>query len=188
MCSPSASHSPCVRQRSPGRQVAPLARAPRHARAFLDRRHDLGDADVRRMPRQAVAARAPALAVDEPGAAQSQEELLEIGERNVLAIGDRRKWHRAVGAMLGEICHGHDRITTSGIQIQRLAPDAAAAKDCGTPAILLALATPGRAIKPAKRWEAGSVSNHSKFQPVYGNSERASQVFSPRQSTQLVLL
>ena len=44
--SPSASHSPCVRQRWPGHAgLGRLAAAARHAHVLFDRRHDLGDAD-----------------------------------------------------------------------------------------------------------------------------------------------
>ena len=94
-----------------------LAAAARHAHVLLDRRHDLGDGDGGGRPAQAVAARAPARALDQAGPAQLQEQLLQVGKRDLLALGDGRQRQRALGAVLGEIGHGHDRVPASGVQL-----------------------------------------------------------------------
>ena len=44
--------------------------------------------DLRGRPAEAIAAGASARALNEPGAAQLQEQLLEIGERDLLALGN----------------------------------------------------------------------------------------------------
>ena len=95
ICSPSASHRPCVRQRWPRHAgLGRLAAAARHADVLFDRRHDLGDADRVGRPAQPVAARPSARALDQPRTAQLEEQLLQVGQRDLLALGDRRQRHR----------------------------------------------------------------------------------------------
>jgi hypothetical protein len=97
-----------------------LAPAARHADAFLHRRHDLGDGDAGGGPAQPVAAGASALAVHQPGAAQLGEQLLQVGQRYLLALGNRRQRHSTAGAILGEVGHGGDRVPAFGVQLHEL--------------------------------------------------------------------
>ena len=69
---------------------------------LFDGRHDLGDVDLGGGAPQPVAAGAAARALDQAGAAQAQEDLLQIGQRDLLALGDGRQRHGLLAALLGE--------------------------------------------------------------------------------------
>ena len=65
---------------------------------------------------QAVAAARPAHALDEAALAQPREELLEIGERNLLSLGDLGERDGLAAAVLGEVDHRHHRVASLGAQ------------------------------------------------------------------------
>src|SRR5262249_16066244 len=81
------------------------------------RRHHWGAGDGVRRPAEPIAARAPPRAFDEPGPAQLEEELLQIGERNLLALGNRRQGQRTLGAVPGKIGHGGNPVPTPRVQL-----------------------------------------------------------------------
>ena len=105
----------------------------------------------------------------------------------LLALGDRRQRHGAVGAMLGEIGHRHDRVPAFGVQLH-----AAILHACRHPAQAdaalpqrLAFGTLARAMRRATA--SSSAERHGQLfrtvlnlSLIYGNSERASQVYSAR--------
>src|SRR5438094_6298691 len=66
---------------------------------------------------QEIAAARPAHAVDKAALAQLGEELLEIGQRNLLPRGDVGERHRPLAAALGEIDHRHDRVAAFGAEL-----------------------------------------------------------------------
>src|SRR5579885_2874768 len=82
-------------------------RAARGADRLIDRQDDVGDARFVRAMTEQVAAARTAHALDEAGGAQLGEELLEIGERDLLPLRDLRKRDRTALAVLGEIDHRH---------------------------------------------------------------------------------
>src|SRR5688572_28648694 len=87
-----------------------VAEAARHARAFLDRHHDLGYEDLGRWPAELVSAVPAAHALDQSGAPLLEEQLLEIVEGDLLALCDGRQRHGAAVTVLCKIGHGHHRI------------------------------------------------------------------------------
>ena len=66
--------------------------------------------------REVIAAARAAHAVDQPVAAQLAEQLLEVGQRDLLALGDAGERHRAVGAVHREVDHRRDGETSFGGQ------------------------------------------------------------------------
>src|SRR5262249_24427301 len=70
---------------------------------LVDGKDDVGDPRLRRGMSQAVAAARPAHALDEAALAQPREELLEIGERNLLPLGDLGERDGLAAAVLGEV-------------------------------------------------------------------------------------
>ena len=70
-------------------------RAARGADRLVDREDDVGDARPVGAVRQEIAAARAAHALDQPADAQLGEELLEIGERDLLALGDLGQARRA---------------------------------------------------------------------------------------------
>ena len=97
-----------------------LAEAARHARAFLHGVHDLRHVDVGGRTPELVASVPAAQTFHEPRAAELQEKLLQIVERDLLALSDGRKRHRAAVAVLGQIGHGHHCVTASCVEFHRL--------------------------------------------------------------------
>ncbi len=94
-----------------------LAAAAGHADVFLDGGHDLGDGDGAGRPSQAVAAGASARALHQSGTPQLEEQLLQVGQRDLLALGDRRQRQGALGAILGQIGHGRDGVPAARVQL-----------------------------------------------------------------------
>jgi hypothetical protein len=70
-----------------------------------------------------VSTGASARALDQSGAPQRHEKLLQIGERQVLAFRNRRQRHRCLIGVAGEIRHRHDRVTAFRCQFHDLSPD-----------------------------------------------------------------
>ncbi len=152
MCAPSACQRPCVRQRRSLRHPVSAVEAARHARLLLDRLHDLGDVDGAGRPRQHVAAGAAARAVHQPGAPQPQKDLLQVGQRHVLPLGDRRQRNGGDRAVLGEIGHGHDRVPGLGVQLHATSSTAATPAACGR---FLLQSARGRVLRSATARGAG---------------------------------
>ena len=67
---------------------------------------DLGDIDAVGRLGQYIAAAGTAHAFDQAGAPQLVEQLLEIGERNLLALADGVKFDCAAGGVHSQIQHG----------------------------------------------------------------------------------
>jgi hypothetical protein len=59
----------------------------------------------RGVAREQVAAVGAAAAVDSPGASQPRDEVLEIGERQALVLGDLGQRDRLLAAAAGELDH-----------------------------------------------------------------------------------
>ncbi len=85
---------------------------------------DVGDAYVGGGAAEAIAAAGPAHAFHQPAAAQLGEKLFQIGQRNLLALGDVGQRNRLVGRLvLGQVGHGHDGVTAFGAQSHGNTPD-----------------------------------------------------------------
>ena len=186
ICSPSASHKTVRQAALAGHAgLGRLAAAARHADVLLDRGHDLGDADGARRPTEAVAAQPSARALDQPGTSQFEEELLQVGERGLLALGNHRQGQRAVGAVLGEIRHGRDRIPAARVQLHdaclqitlRLAKFDCTCARHPCPCYETRPCRPVRGTRAQQRKRPSALSNCSKSNRIYGNSERVSQVY-----------
>jgi hypothetical protein len=65
---------------------------------FLHRLHDVGNADLVRRPRQLVAAARATHRLDQPGTAQLDEQLLQVGQADVLPLRDRGQRDQVVAA------------------------------------------------------------------------------------------
>src|SRR6185295_17548404 len=72
-----------------------LAAAHRRVDRLVDGVDDVRDADRRRIAGERVASAGAAYALDEPTPAQLAEELLEIRQRDVLAVGNAGERHRS---------------------------------------------------------------------------------------------
>src|SRR5262245_33384032 len=83
-------------------------------------KNDVGNASLGAVMRQKVAAARTAHALDEPALAQEREELLKVGERDLLPLGNLRERDRSASAMLCEIDHSHHRIAAFGAQPHRV--------------------------------------------------------------------
>ena len=70
---------------------------------------DFGHRDALHRLRQTVAAAGPAHAGHQLPAAQLAEQLLEVGERNMLPLADRRERHGAARLAHGQVHHRGDR-------------------------------------------------------------------------------
>jgi hypothetical protein len=71
----------------------------------LQRRHHLGHRDLVGGPSQTVAAVRAAPALDQVGAAQPGHQVLEVGERQPLGVGDRRQRDRLLTVAAGQVRH-----------------------------------------------------------------------------------
>src|SRR5690348_3709282 len=96
-------------------------RAAGGADRLVDRKDNIGNARSGRAMREEIAAARAAHALDEVGAAQLRKQLLEIGERDFLTLGDLGEGDRLARAVLGEIDHGHHRVTPLRAQPHSLA-------------------------------------------------------------------
>ena len=85
----------------------------RGAERLIDRDDDVGDANLLTDAGQLVAAARAADAAHQVVAAQLAEQLLEVGERDLLALGDLGQGYRPVGAVNGEVSHRHHRVSAS---------------------------------------------------------------------------
>ena len=167
-----------------------LAAAARHAHVLVDRGHDLGNGDGGGRPAQAIAAEAAAHALDQAGAAQFEEQLLQVGQRDLLALGDGRQGQRAVRAILGEIGHGHHRVPASGIQLHGcLAPTGGGAgpgrSRTGKPQLLRSIPLPVLRDRPgsSSARTVSALSNCSKLQAdIWKFRARESSIFAARGS------
>jgi len=94
-----------------------VAHAAGHPGPLLNSVHDLGNRDFGDRSSQPVSARASPLAFNQTGASQSQKKLFEIGDGEMLTVGDRRQGHSTFALVLGEIGHRHDCVPASRIQL-----------------------------------------------------------------------
>src|SRR5207344_206122 len=78
---------------------------------------DVADPHVVLVMRQQVPAAGAAHAPDQPAAAQLGKQLLEIGERNLLPLGDLGERDRVAVAVPREIDHRHHRIAALGAEL-----------------------------------------------------------------------
>ena len=97
-----------------------LALATRHVEMLVHRVDDLPDAQLPVRLCQAVAAAGPTHAGHQPLAAQPRKQLLEVGQRQALALGDVGQPHRALTRVQREIEHGSDCITSTGGELHRI--------------------------------------------------------------------
>src|SRR5215217_728310 len=74
---------------------------------------DLADLDLVRWSRQLIAALRAALALDQTGFAEGDDELFEVGVRHGRLFGDRRDRHRSDPVVMGEGDHGANAVFTS---------------------------------------------------------------------------
>src|SRR5258708_23995903 len=88
----------------------------RRVEGFLDGADDVRDAHLRRVACEAVAASGTAHALDQLPPAQLAEKLLEVGERDLLALADAGQGDRTRGAMEREIEHRGHREASFGRQ------------------------------------------------------------------------
>ena len=63
-----------------------------------------------------------AAALDQPGAAQPRDEVLEVGEREALVLGDLGQRHRLVAAAPREVDHHAHAVLGSGGEHHRRKP------------------------------------------------------------------
>ncbi|MNC88483.1 hypothetical protein D3C83_43000 [compost metagenome] len=86
-----------------------LAAALRRVDGLVHRQDDLGDGQPAHVLGQHVAAARPAHALHQPVAAQLAEQLLEIGQRDLLPPADLRERHRTFAVMHREVHHRRHR-------------------------------------------------------------------------------
>ncbi|MNC89250.1 hypothetical protein D3C83_51560 [compost metagenome] len=103
-----------MRHAAPVVEAVLLAAALRGVDRLVHRRNDIGHRDVGNRPGQAIAAARAAHAVDELGTAQLAEQLLQVGQRNVLALADRGEGHRTPVLPQSQIDHRGDREASFG--------------------------------------------------------------------------
>ncbi len=154
MCAPSACHRPCVRQRrSPTQPTSPSRqRVRRVSSSTACMISSMWIAAGR--PRQHVAAGAAARACHQAGAPQPQKDLLEVGQRQALPLGNGRERNGGDRAILGEIGHGHHRVPGLGVQLHATSSTAATPAACGR---FLLQSAPGRVLRSATVEEPGRV-------------------------------
>src|SRR3954454_4531170 len=76
----------------------------------LQRLHHLGHRDLVRRPRQQIAPPRAAPALDQPRLAQPRDEVLEIGERQDVGLGDLGERNRALPVPRGELDEDADAV------------------------------------------------------------------------------
>ena len=106
-------HSSCVMQRRSSWQFSRAAALGRVDR-LVDREDDVGDRHRVGGARQAVAAARAAHAFDQPVPAQLAEQLLEVGQRDLLALADAGQRDRALGAVHRDVDHRRDGESSFG--------------------------------------------------------------------------
>ena len=109
---------------------------------LVDRDDDVGDGDLLGLAAERIAAARAARALDELVAAQLAEQLLEVGQRNLLPAADRGQGHGTGMLAQGEIDHRGDGKTAFGGQTHWITPQTGV----GTllPAAIGNWQTPGR--------------------------------------------
>src|SRR6516165_3632060 len=88
----------------------------RRANRFVDREDDVCNARLTAVAGQKIAATRTTDAPDETALAQEGEQLLEIGQRDLLPFSDLRERNWIAAGVLGEIDHCHDGIPPLGAQ------------------------------------------------------------------------
>src|SRR3954453_12548205 len=88
----------------------------------LQRLDDLVHRDLRRRPREAVAAVRAAGRGDEAGVAKLRDEVLEVGEREALRLGDGAQRDRLLAGLTTELDHQADPVLGFGREQHRLNP------------------------------------------------------------------
>jgi hypothetical protein len=83
---------------------------------LVDRENDVRDADLARRARKRIAAAGATGALDQLMTAQLAEQLLEIRQRNLLALADACQGDRPVVLAQGQIDHRRNRETTLSCQ------------------------------------------------------------------------
>src|SRR5205085_1454486 len=81
---------------------------------FLDRADDLGDCHLGGFAGEVITATRAADAFHERAPAQLAEELLQVRQRDLLALADAGQRHETVCAVQREVQHGGDRETALG--------------------------------------------------------------------------
>src|SRR3954468_874487 len=91
---------------------------------LVDREDDIGDTRRVAVMREKISAARPADALDEAAATQFREELFEIGQRGLLALGNLGERYRLAIAVAGEVDHRHDGVAALGAELheERSAP------------------------------------------------------------------
>ncbi len=89
---------------------------------FVHRDDDVGHGDVGGLATQRVTAAWAAGGLDQLMAAQLAKQLLQIGERNLLALADGRQRDGAIVLAQGQIDHGGDRKAAFGGEAHVQAP------------------------------------------------------------------
>ena len=93
-----------------------FAGTTRETSFFLDGGHNGCDRNIASRFGEPVTAATAARTVDEIGAAQMDEKLLEIRQRQVLSFRNLRQRHGGWAIMAGEIRHRHHRVPPFGVQ------------------------------------------------------------------------
>ena len=94
------------------RLVGMTARDVQRRHPSLDRPEHLAHRDRRRGADQLVAPRRAALGLEEPGALQEQQDLLQVALGNPLAAGHLLDGDEALAVVDGEVEQGADRVLT----------------------------------------------------------------------------
>ena len=89
---------------------------------LVDGGEDLGDADLLDWPGEAVAAAGTAHRLDDLGAAELHEELFEVGEADLLALGDLAQRDEALRLLPGKVGEGDHRVAPLGAELHRASP------------------------------------------------------------------
>src|SRR6266851_7679627 len=79
----------------------------------LERADDVTGGDIARIARERVAAARAALALHQPGLAQTRDELLEVRLRQLLARSDRMQAHGTAAVMAREVDHEAHAVFTA---------------------------------------------------------------------------
>ncbi|MCY1372700.1 hypothetical protein D9M69_599280 [compost metagenome] len=89
---------------------------------FVHRDNDVGHGDFRGLAAQGVSTARPTGGLDQFVAAQLAKELLQVGQRNLLALADGRERDGAIVLAQSQIDHGSDREAAFGREAHFQAP------------------------------------------------------------------
>src|SRR5437764_14015635 len=94
-------------------------RAPRRADRLVDSEDNVGNSDLGPIMGEKIPSTWTSYAFHEPAFAQHGKELLEIGQRNLLPLGDLGERDRFAYSVLREIDHRHDGVAALSAQPHR---------------------------------------------------------------------